>query len=49
MEIQGECMKLVVAFFAFLFVACSVSENPPVRDIELYHPHKAVVDTTLEN
>lgn len=41
-------MKLVVAFFAFLFVACSVSENPPVRDIELYHPHKAVSDTTLE-
>lgn len=41
-------MKLVVAFFAFLFVACSVSENPPAREIELYHPHKAVVDTTLE-
>lgn len=43
-------MKVVVAFLAFLFVACSVSENPPVReDIELYHPHKAVADTTLED
>ena len=42
-------MKLVVAFLAFLFVACSVSENPPVRDIELYHPHKAVADPTLED
>lgn len=42
-------MKHVVAFLAFLFVACSVSENPPVRDIELYHPRKAVADTTLED
>lgn len=41
-------MKLVVAFLTFLFVACSVSETPPVRNIELYHPHKAVADTTLE-
>ena len=40
-------VKHVVAFLAFLFVACSVSENPPVRDVELYHPHKAVADTTL--
>lgn len=42
-------MKLVVAFWAFMFVACSVSENPPVRHIELYHHHKAVADTTLED
>lgn len=41
-------MKLVVAFLAFLFMACSVSENPPIRTIELYHPHKAVADTTFE-
>ena len=42
-------MKLVVAFLAFLFVACSVSENPPARNISLCHPHKVVADTTLED
>lgn len=42
-------MKLVVAFLAFLFVACSVSENTSKTEIELYHPHKSVADTTLDD
>ena len=40
-------MKLVVAFLAFLFVACSVSETPPVRNIELYHKKSGREDATL--
>lgn len=40
-------MKYILAFLAFLFVACSVSENRPNRDIELYHPHKSITDTTI--
>lgn len=40
-------MKFIIAAaIAFLFMACSVSENTPTRDIELFHPHKSVVDTT---
>lgn len=39
-------MKLIVAAaMAFLLIGCSVSENKPTRDIELFHPQKSVVDT----
>lgn len=37
---------IVISLISVIFMACSVSENTPTRDIELFHPHKSVVDTT---
>ena len=40
-------MKLIVAAaMTFLFMACSVTESRPVKDLELFHPQRTVVDTT---
>lgn len=40
---------IVISLIAVIFMACSTAENTPVRNIELYHPHKAVADTTSED
>ena len=41
-------MKRVVAFLAFMFVACSVSENTSRTEIGLFHPQRAAADSTME-
>lgn len=40
-------MKLVLAAtMAFLFIACSVTESRPVKELEIFHPQRTVADTT---
>ena len=40
-------MKLIVAAtLAFLFMACSVTESGPVKELEIFHPQRTVADTT---
>jgi hypothetical protein len=40
-------MKLIVAAtMAFLFMACSVTESKPVKELEIFHPQRTVADTT---
>ena len=37
---------IVISLISVIFMACSAAENTPTRNIELFHPHKSVVDTT---
>lgn len=35
-----------LSLIAVMFMACSVTESRPVKDLELFHPQRTVADTT---